>query len=542
MAESEDNVFDRFFSLDRWPLFAVGEKSRNSVEHIKMFHVLHEKNLDESIALYSTDERDLHLLAVSYSSGVVMFDEGPMPGLSIRPEERIIDINQNSYMATIITSYGKCLIWPRKLNVDLHSRGLVSLSEHSQPTLLTATEYVVKLRLSPGGTMIIYQTAARKLFICTVASSNAHVNKFADRLQHHLVRADGVDDFDCTHTMLVVLDRTSGVCQLLELGQFAQAKWKMLRLTEVLNSVNANVLNQLHWMPSIRIQQIACGARHTLLLTSQGDVYGFGDNSHKQLSGNVNDNNNHNNNIINNNIINTTTTITPVRLNKLSKFTSIAAHGHLSVAKAVDKRYLWLWGAICGPSRLVKRVAPFLTNLNRLADVLAFYQGERSMNTGQRSFRLIPSPKEVKLGSNDMTLLLGNQRFPVQRSVIERSTLYRRCRLRQQQQSPNGPADKLVVPISEIMEALVRMQNKNNVDIDLSLYIARKLTKASAGVDFGVHFRRAKQLNLLEVLEDAWRWYDANVVLTVDDICNISIDFSAVDQLWAASFATNQYF
>ena len=81
-------------------------------------------------------------------------------------------------------------------------------------------------------------------------------------------------------------------------------------------------------MNEIIIEKISCGLIHNLLLSREGDIYVFGDNSDGQLGTGDKE-----------------TQITPKKMNIKEKFTDISAHSlyNISVALSVNDLY-YIWG------------------------------------------------------------------------------------------------------------------------------------------------------------------------------------------------------
>jgi len=80
-------------------------------------------------------------------------------------------------------------------------------------------------------------------------------------------------------------------------------------------------------MNEIIIEKISCGRVHNLLLSREGDIYVFGNNSYGQLGTG-----------------DKKTQITSKKLNIKEKFTDILAHSHFYISIAVlDTNVFYIW-------------------------------------------------------------------------------------------------------------------------------------------------------------------------------------------------------
>jgi RCC1 and BTB domain-containing protein len=92
---------------------------------------------------------------------------------------------------------------------------------------------------------------------------------------------------------------------------------------------NVNEPSLLNLNNEILIKKISCGSQHSILLSSDGDIYTFGDNSKYQL-GSLERDNNHS---------------IPLKLEYKNKFIDIAAQYHISIALSVNNVF-HVWGKV----------------------------------------------------------------------------------------------------------------------------------------------------------------------------------------------------
>jgi serine/threonine protein kinase len=109
-------------------------------------------------------------------------------------------------------------------------------------------------------------------------------------------------------------------------------------------------------MKDIIIDKITCGHSHSLLLTNNGVIYAFGDNSLGQIGNGMKGN----------------IERTPKKLNHEKRFIDIASHwrANISIAQSLDNKY-YVWGNCKEEINLI----PIETNLKSFNEILVHYSG-----------------------------------------------------------------------------------------------------------------------------------------------------------------------
>jgi alpha-tubulin suppressor-like RCC1 family protein len=137
------------------------------------------------------------------------------------------------------------------------------------------------------------------------------------------------------------------------------------------NTHNSNVPNLIEFRDSynnkIEIKDISCGRRHSLLLTTAGDIYAFGDNEFGQL-GNKNN----------------VQQLLPEKLIHLKKFDKIKTNFDKNISVALSKDIIYFWGECAGvlnfiriPMETIFQINPNNpnnpNNLNKLDEIFSYY-------------------------------------------------------------------------------------------------------------------------------------------------------------------------
>jgi alpha-tubulin suppressor-like RCC1 family protein/tRNA A-37 threonylcarbamoyl transferase component Bud32 len=120
------------------------------------------------------------------------------------------------------------------------------------------------------------------------------------------------------------------------------------------NTKNSNTPKQIQ-MKDIIVDKITCGESHSLLLTDNGAIYAFGDNSFGQIGNGMKGN-----------------IKTPIKLNHKKEFIDITSHwnSNISIAQSLDNKY-YIWGD-CKEKEIL---TPTKTKLESFNEILVHYSG-----------------------------------------------------------------------------------------------------------------------------------------------------------------------
>jgi RCC1 and BTB domain-containing protein len=348
-------------------------------------------------------------------------------------DQQVIDISYGDYHVLALTKSGKCYSWGCNSSGHL---GNGTRIDSNKPKLINTLNKIKIIKISCGYKHSLVLTNCGDLygfghnFYGQIGCGNT-----TDQLKPikiHGFNYENIVSIACGVWHSLVLTET---------GQAYSWGWNGSIRLELGNtgiiyhkSPQRIVLNN-----NQDIKSIACGSQHSLLLTTDGDIYAFGYNGFGQIGNG-----------------NKTTQSIPAKINGLKKFKEIATNHllNISVAKAVDD-YCYVWGE----SQNEDFFTPNETEIKSIDEILAKYS---KIKITPKPIRLFSSTSEeeieemLKLFNNplnsDLKFKIEDKHIFVNKLIIETNSKYFESKFKENTKASNESIENKVIKVIEITE------------------------------------------------------------------------------------------
>jgi alpha-tubulin suppressor-like RCC1 family protein len=260
-------------------------------------------------------------------------------------DQQIIDISFGSKHVLALTKSGKCFSWGHNFNGEL---GNGTQLNANKPKLITALihENITQIMCGYNHSFVI--TKCGELYGFGY-NYEGEIGCGYDKNQLTPIKINGFNNEK------IVSIACGGYHSLVltDMGSVYSCGFNSSGQLGIGNTAQQNRFQKIDLTQNEVIKSIACGTRHSLLLTTDGDIYAFGCNSFGQIGNG-----------------NTTDQLNPMRINGSRKFKEIISNflTHISVAKA-DNNYCYVWGEC--ENKLI--LTPKKTDIKSIHEIFAKY-------------------------------------------------------------------------------------------------------------------------------------------------------------------------